>query len=309
MDQQRNGMEEQLSALMDGELSGEELDRLLVGIERNPGLRQQWANHHAARQLLFEQGGGENPLTNGAVETRFADRVSAALEQEPALLAPQREQGRKAAVGERRSGWIPYALAASLATVALLVVQQLNTVEHQPTLVAESAPRVVAGVETEWVEVDGAWVERLVSPSEHASRVRSYLVRHDENRGRAQNSASLVSTAPPARDEGRRVVKHIIGWRAGWLPDGYSKVDSLQHEIPAFGGAVDHLVLSNGDDVFSIFIEKSAHEGVTEKQMERRGRKLNIYSHSMLGHRITVLAELPMEVIRQVATSVEAERG
>ncbi len=308
MDQQ-NRMVEQLSALMDGELSGEELDRLLAAIESHPELRQQWASHHAARQLLFEKGGGLDPATHGAAGTRFADRLSARLEGEPPLLAPQRKEGRKQGGGVRGSGWVPYALAASLAVVAFLVVEQTNIVEPQPAQVAESAPRVVAGVETEWVEVDGAWVERLVTSSEQAARVRSYLVRHDENRGRGQNVASLVSTAQHPRDESRGVVRHIIGWRAGWLPDGYSRVDTLQHEIPAFGGAVDHLVLSNGADVFSIFVEKSAHQGVTEKQMERRGRELNIYSHSMLGHRITVLGELPMEVIRQVATSVEAERG
>ncbi len=280
---------EQLSALMDGELSPEALKTLLNQIEQQPQLRAQWASHHAVRHTLFEK---HHYLSTG--DSGVADRVAAALEQEPTVLAP---------ATRRRSRtirpWIPLALAASLATVTFVVLQSPQLDFTEPQQVAARS------VQTEWVEVDGEWVERWVNPLDQQAWMHSYLARHDENR-----SSVLVSTAPggvSSRSSG--VVKHIIGWQVGWLPEGFQEVDTLQHEIPVFGGAVTHLVLSNGEKVFSVFIEKGGERETTERQLKEGNAPVNLYSHFTLGHRITVLGEMPMEVVRKVAQSVEARSG
>lgn len=279
---------EQLSALMDGELSAEELKQLLLTMEQQPELKAQWAAHHAIRHTLFEK----RPCI-AAGSNRIAGRVSAALQNEATVLAPSNNR-----VKALRRPWIPLVLAASLATVTFLLIQQPQ-IAQVPQMAENS-------VQTEWVEVDGEWVERWVNPLDKQAWMRSYLVRHDENRGSA-----LVSTAPRLSDPQQqlRVAKRIVGWQVGWLPEGFREVDTLQHEIPAFGGSVTHLVLSNGESVFSVFIEKSGAKGESKRKMKGEKHPVNLYSHSTLGHRITVLGEVPMEVVRKVALSVEARSG
>jgi len=256
---QKQPPEEQLSALMDGELSAADLDQLLNEIEQRPALREQWSNHHRARHLLFEQG-EPAPQSN-----QLADRVSATLAQQPTILAPglplrepsdattlkpdidEPAMDTPATVASARKirPWIPMALAASLASVSFLLLQQ----QWQPS------PYVVAGREavaaTEWVEVEGAWVERWINPLDRQERARSYLVRHDEQRTVARQRGSLVSTAPSLEGfaEPTAEVKRVVGWRLGWLPEGFREVETLRHQIPLSGGEVTHRILSNGDAV------------------------------------------------------------
>ncbi|MBC8519993.1 MAG: MucB/RseB C-terminal domain-containing protein [Gammaproteobacteria bacterium] len=299
---------EQLSRLMDGDLSEDEVKQLLLQVERNPQLRQQWKNHHLARQLLFENG---SSYVASAERGGVADRVAEAIEKEAAILAPApTSDSVSASVSGRRKAWVPLALAASLATVSFLVIQQMGL-----QIVPYSANEKDASVATEWVEVDGRWVERWINPLERSARVRSYMVRHDENRHSAQQRAALVSTAPSLNGRAgasQQVVKRIVGWRLGWLPNGFHKIDVVEHSIPEFGGVVNQLILSDGENVFSLFIEKSDSargQPVTERQMESNGRPLNIYSHSVLGYRITVLGEMPIDIVKRVAISLEAESG
>jgi hypothetical protein len=289
--EQNNREREQLSALMDGELPAEELKQLLATMEHQPQLRAQWSGYHSVRHTLFEK-----RICTAVGRGGVADRVAAALQQEPVVLAPAATNSKRSRL---QRPWIPLALAASLATVTLVLIQQ-------PQLHPGAEPLAQNRIQTEWVEIDGEWVERWVNPLDQQAWMRSYLVRHDENR----NSA-LVSTAPAvATASASHIAKRIVGWQVGWLPDGYREVDALQHEIPAFGGAVTHLVLSNGESVFSVFIEKGVtKEGVSERRMKGEKRPVNLYSHSTLGHRITVLGEVPMEVVRKVALSVEARSG
>lgn len=289
VDKHREKFEEQLSALMDGELAEAELQPLLEAMENDPTLREQWSRHQQNRQQLFEQ------QTVAPVSSTFSQRVSEAVAASPTVLTPK----PTVTTGQRINPWIPLGLAASLAVVTVLLMQ--------PTLEGNVPNQLAKGVETEWVEVDGQWVERWVNPQ---SRSRSYLVRHDENRLRSQERASLVSTATKAFSNQQPVVtKRIVGWELGWLPSGFEQVDTLKHQITGFEGEVTHLVLSNGNSVFSVFIEKSSETGASRKQMNSGEGIVNLYSYDKLGHRITVLGEVPMAVVQQVAEAVEARSG
>lgn len=306
-------LNEQLSALMDGELAAGELEILLDAMGRDPVLRKQWAEHHQVRETLFEQGVQQEP------SEAFSSRVMQAVEQEPTILAP-RSGSRVGSVEEEiaqdhsslpvvershRRPWIPVALAASLALFSFLLVQQNGLLQGGEVV----APQVAKApsVMTEWVEVDGEWVERWVNPQEQDGSMGSYLIRHHEQ---SQAGGALVSTAPSmqGREASKSVTRRIVGWQPGWMPEGYRQISTLEHQIPTFGGAVTHLVLSDGNALFSIFIDKSdAKEG--EKLMERQGVPTNLYSFAKLGYRITVLGDAPIDVVRRVAHAMEPERG
>lgn len=140
---------EKLSLLMDGELSDEELDALLDQVGEDAELRDAWGRQHLASAVLQEPA-GVVPVNGG-----FADRVMSALDAEddqPAApaqgkvvsLDTRRETRRQRRRWQRPAAGL--AIAASVAAVAVLVVQQPQSTVHQepsvPT-VAQAAPTTV----------------------------------------------------------------------------------------------------------------------------------------------------------------------
>lgn len=101
-------IDEQLSALMDGELERDGLRFLLRSAASDPALPQRWERYHVARQALRRQ-----PL--GALRTGFADSVMAQLADEPALR------------GRGMNPWLRWgaggAIAASVALAALVATR------------------------------------------------------------------------------------------------------------------------------------------------------------------------------------------
>jgi sigma-E factor negative regulatory protein RseA len=100
---------EQLSALMDGELPRDELRFLLRGLDGDVGLAQCWSRYHVARAVLQRQ---YLPAATG--DDRFAAAVMLRLEPAPA----QRRVGRR--IGRWAGGG---AIAAAVAVVALMATR------------------------------------------------------------------------------------------------------------------------------------------------------------------------------------------
>jgi len=99
---------EQLSALMDGELPRDEIRFLLRGLDGNAGLAQRWSRYHVARAVLQRQ------YVPGATgDDRFAATVMLRLDPAPT----QRRVGRIA----RWAGG--GAIAAAVALVALVATR------------------------------------------------------------------------------------------------------------------------------------------------------------------------------------------
>lgn len=119
-----NADAERMSALMDGELPEREARELLDRIATEPVLQTRWARYHAARSALDA----------GAVRMSpdFVDRVRAAREREPAILAPERPQ--TVAAGWRR----PLAGFAVAASVALAAFGAMNVLRDTPTTTVPS---------------------------------------------------------------------------------------------------------------------------------------------------------------------------
>ena len=74
-------MKEQLSALMDSELSDAEAQRLIKSMKANPALQQSWDSYHVISDVLRK-----SPV----MSSDFSAKLSQRLAQEPTILAPHR---------------------------------------------------------------------------------------------------------------------------------------------------------------------------------------------------------------------------
>lgn len=171
-----NEINEQLSALMDGELSVEEIEAVLQAFNTEEQVRRQWANYH----LIHDSLQGHLPAVSLC---NLAGQVSRALENEPPLPA---EQHPIIDITQRlRHRW-KYAtgltLAASLSAITVLGIQTLTSEPAIPeSQLATTLPAsldandanvvpVVEGNSPRWARLE----------PEVEKRLNSYLVNHTE---------------------------------------------------------------------------------------------------------------------------------
>jgi sigma-E factor negative regulatory protein RseA len=95
---------EQISALMDNELTDQDARQAMLRLDDTPAARDSWATYHLIGDVMRGQGGTPD----------VADRVAAALQREPTVLAPRRPA---------KSGKVlTYALSAAASVSAIAVV-------------------------------------------------------------------------------------------------------------------------------------------------------------------------------------------
>ena len=123
-------VEEQLSALMDGECSAAETDSVLDALKRDPQLRARWSRYHLASSAIKR----ELPLT---FQHDLAARVSTAVDAEPTVLAPHHRSRKSAKLVQHVT---TFAVAASLTAVAILGIQRLT----QEGQLAPESPQIAA---------------------------------------------------------------------------------------------------------------------------------------------------------------------
>lgn len=131
---------EQISAMADEQWDDKAIDALLA----DPELQAQWSQHHRVKDALQ----GED-VTLASVD--FADRVASAIASEPTLLAPKATTQTKSNAGPAKVVQLfrqfgQYAIAAGVAAVAILGVQQLGQeqIEQSPLPVLNTNPVVGA---------------------------------------------------------------------------------------------------------------------------------------------------------------------
>jgi sigma-E factor negative regulatory protein RseA len=152
---------EWLSALADGELEGAELKRALDALHNDAELQASWSAYHLIRDSVSSN------LDEG-VAPQLHLRISAALQDEPTILAPQ----------PRRRSWVKQAaglaIAASVAGVAVVGVQQMNS--------AGSAPAVqTVAQQQEYIRMAPTLVaEGKEKPQPKSEGLDRYLVNHNE---------------------------------------------------------------------------------------------------------------------------------
>ena len=109
---------DRISALMDGELDGQQARQELARIKQHDELRDSWDTYHLISDVL---------RGDALLSANLKDRVSERLAREPTVLAPYRSRARK---------FTTYALsaAASISAVALVgwVAISITTVTVPP---------------------------------------------------------------------------------------------------------------------------------------------------------------------------------
>ena len=153
---------EWVSALADGELTGNELKRGLDAMRQDTQLLASWSRYHLIRDALHSN-------LEEHVVPDLSLRVATALEREPVLLAPQRSP----------RPWLRHAaglaVAASVTGVAILGISHMND-ETGPGSVSIAANQPQDYVRLEQ-PLATATADPKVSNSEHLA---PYLVNHNE---------------------------------------------------------------------------------------------------------------------------------
>ncbi|MCG6976382.1 MAG: sigma-E factor negative regulatory protein [Acidiferrobacterales bacterium] len=154
-------MNEKLSALMDGELEPDQLQKVLKDAGSQDQLKKTWSRFYLAREVMRQE-------LDHLAAADLADNVAAQLLQEPTILAPRRvlaaSRIKRVATG--------MALAASVAAVALVGVRWMA-----PDDVA--APQYIASVENADYLHTGATRWQSV-PNDVEENLNAYLVEHSE---------------------------------------------------------------------------------------------------------------------------------
>jgi sigma-E factor negative regulatory protein RseA len=167
-----DALNEQLSACLDGELPPAELDLLLKRLERDPELRQTLGRYSAVAEAMRQ--------AKPAIASRsFADKVMAAVDQEPA--AARRRMRIPPVVLRSLRPVAGFAVAATVAAVAIFSVQQAGvapgtTIANQPAaastaLVAQSDDEAASYI------VPTNTTQSAFVP---ATRLTNYVVAHSE---------------------------------------------------------------------------------------------------------------------------------
>jgi sigma-E factor negative regulatory protein RseA len=167
-----DALNEQLSACLDGELPPAELDLLLKRLERNPELRQALGRYCALGEALRQ--------TKPAIASRsFADKVMAAVDQEPAVA--QRRVRIPPVLLRSLRPVAGIGVAATVAAVAIFSVQRAGVT---PGPVAANQPAVAPSSIVAQTDDDAA---SYIVPSNTtqsafvpATRLTNYVVAHSE---------------------------------------------------------------------------------------------------------------------------------
>jgi sigma-E factor negative regulatory protein RseA len=157
-------MNEQLSALMDSELTEAEARRLLGALKNDAQLNQRWASYHLLGDALRK---------TPQMSADFGAKVMQRLAGEPTVLAPRRQS-------KPATPRFALPLAASFAAVSLVGVltwqmTQVNQTGQATSLAA--APTVQRVALTEAAATQPKAPERVLFSS---AASRSYLLAHQE---------------------------------------------------------------------------------------------------------------------------------
>lgn len=157
-----NNRQEQVSALVDGELEGSELQHALNHLKNERELRERYQRYQIISDTLH------NSLPDHIIPD-LHERVAKRLRDEPTVLAPKPRTFQIPGLLRRTAG---FAAAASVTAVAILGMQYVNGERTGDTTTAEAtlpplSPAMKASVDT----VQGAPADPALDP---------YVVNHNE---------------------------------------------------------------------------------------------------------------------------------
>jgi len=131
-------LNESLSALMDGEATELELQRLLKSSSGAAEVGERWSRYQLAASVMRREQVAQ-------VDTGLAARISAAIDQEPSPFQSV-DAGAEASAANRSRWWRPLsrgAVAATVAFAAILGVQQISQPQGGDAALMADADRQV----------------------------------------------------------------------------------------------------------------------------------------------------------------------
>jgi sigma-E factor negative regulatory protein RseA len=210
-----NLTQEQISALVDGELDGPQADALLALLARSKD-RPDWEIYHQIGDAL------RSDEATSALSSDFSQRLFARLDAEPVILAPIPQQTIAAAPAPvvnassssknrlKRFAIPGMAAAAAVATVAFLTTPQLMVASRTtaPAVLA-AAPSALtkAGLESAAVAVPVATVATVATEPEEVMlrdpRIDDYLFAHQRFSSSVYSTAQFARSATFASNSGK----------------------------------------------------------------------------------------------------------
>lgn len=119
----------EVSELMDGELDPQQAERALNAVGKSDGQRDAWATYHLIGDALR----GERHYASN-----LQQRVFAALESEPTVLAPRVTNARRASWTQPRMVWAAAATVAAIGLAAWLRPAATTMPQAEVALVPQS---------------------------------------------------------------------------------------------------------------------------------------------------------------------------
>lgn len=173
---------EYVSALVDDELDGPELQQTLEHLAHSAELRAQWSRHTLIGDALH---GNLSAADSGTLQAR----VWQALEQEPTVLAPPRKSRIRPLVKHA----VGVAIAASVAAIAILTIPDNDLAAPETAF----APQLAQANRSEHalVQLTATGTSTESSNQQLRDRLNPYLVNHNEY----SVSAGMHGVLPYAR--------------------------------------------------------------------------------------------------------------
>ena len=176
----KDKLHENLSALMDDDLSDQERDHLIAKIARDDELLVTWSGYHLIKDSLQGQ-------VHDFTTKNLAASISQKIEQEPVILLPK---SRKPAQWQRPLAG--FAIAASVALVAVLGVRSIDApTTSAPLQTAQldvpSRVTVAADISPEFALPSNPpatveFVRAVPHNIPSGARLNSYMVNHYERK-------------------------------------------------------------------------------------------------------------------------------
>ena len=192
-------LHDQISAFVDGELPDHETELLLRRVEREPELKATLARYIAIGASMRSE--SRNRIAN-----RLVSRVGAVIAAETAQTHQVRQ--RVHVSGRWLRPLAGFAVAATVATVAILGIQRIQTGEQAPgsQVVTAQNARDIIGMPASQDDADSYVVppDRGQASMAPAARLTNYVVAHSEYSsplGRRNVLSGIIAEDPTALEE------------------------------------------------------------------------------------------------------------
>lgn len=161
-------MKEQLSAFVDGELSDDAIKTLLSATKHRDDLLASWANYHLIGDVMRD---------NALLSQGFEQRVMAAIQAEPTVLAPRNAQPHSQNNQYAEASNDSWLLSVAASVAAVFFVGWIVLKGQLPSQPEHLTPSVsIAQVSPEQVEVAQIPAEYLLAHQSYApSGISSYI--------------------------------------------------------------------------------------------------------------------------------------